>query len=390
MDHKISTKEVVTALFLVFAVMLWHSGGGYTLSDVGDSKVSEVRIKGAESPAPTSQQRYRPTPQRIPVETTTPAVETIAPQPEPELNPAASTFCGNHSDSTSVNASRVGILVTATYGPNETAELRWMLDPSYALKKAYARRHGYDLIWEMDSRLKYENRTGHWVKLTAAAKWLPHYQWLWVIDADTLITNMTRPLPLQCKYGLIVAMIGNTFNSGVMLLQRSEWAYNFLHAAFALPTSVYDCFEQGALNYLQRHFDYFGRLTDMSNTARMNQLPPYRWGRMRLRKRPWCVKGPRWRAGDLVMHFPLCIRKANDTFVELAEAALNQTQIDPWEMKLTAPNRSEYPLSVPGVSGTEALAALPAPTWTLPPWRKLDKPPRGVKLDPYRCQASWV
>ena len=35
------------------------------------------------------------------------------------------------------------------------------------------------------------------------------------------------------------------------------------------------------------------------------------------------------------MHFPLCIRKANDTFVELAEAALNQTQIDPWEMKLS-------------------------------------------------------
>ena len=146
MQVQIHGKVVIGILCVVVVVLLiWDSGDGYRLPPFRPNSSSVVNSSGGSS-------------------TNTETRPDKANQYERGWRPELFRCKQNKT------ASKVGILVATVYGEDGRRNQSWMLGPSYLLKKAYARRHGYDLIWETDENLKYGGRTSHWVKLTAAAK----------------------------------------------------------------------------------------------------------------------------------------------------------------------------------------------------------------------------
>ena len=138
---------------------------------------------------------------------------------------------------------RIGVL-TYFAGVSDRAEARTLLCEGQWNHLQYARRHGYDLLWDGPGDIPPDgNRTGHWNKLVSIDRWLPHYDWVLWVDADALFLNqeirledvireaeravVNRGLKAE-DIGLVISQQNNfpngfaMYNSGVMLLRGSR------------------------------------------------------------------------------------------------------------------------------------------------------------------------
>ena len=95
---------------------------------------------------------------------------------------------------------------------------------SIANKQAYADTHGYDVI--VDGDIIDETRPTSWSKLLAMRKYLPYYDFLLYVDADTLVTNYDIKLEDIVDYGYdqVLAADRNGLNCGVWLIRNTPWS----------------------------------------------------------------------------------------------------------------------------------------------------------------------
>ena len=127
---------------------------------------------------------------------------------------------------------------------------------SVANKQQYADRHGYDVI--VDGDVIDETRPTSWSKLLAMRKYLPYYDYLFYVDADTLVTNPELKLEDIVDYGYdqILAADRNGLNCGVWLIRNTPWSLWFLDEMWAQTqlvnpqTFVLFHYEQRAMHYL--------------------------------------------------------------------------------------------------------------------------------------------
>jgi glycosyltransferase involved in cell wall biosynthesis len=125
-----------------------------------------------------------------------------------------------------------------------------------ANKQQYADRHGYDVI--VDGDVIDETRPTSWSKLLAMRKYLPYYDYLFYVDADTLVTNPELKLEDIVDYGYdqILAADRNGLNCGVWLIRNTPWSLWFLDEMWAQTqlvnpqTFVLFHYEQRAMHYL--------------------------------------------------------------------------------------------------------------------------------------------
>lgn len=115
---------------------------------------------------------------------------------------------------------------------------------SFSNKHTYASKHGYDLIWDFEVSRRYAKV---WDKLNitrdairASLHGDKAYEWVWMLDFDTLITNMSIPLSdvidqaLATGSGhrndinLILTRDCEALNAGSMFLRVHPWTLDFI------------------------------------------------------------------------------------------------------------------------------------------------------------------
>jgi hypothetical protein len=216
---------------------------------------------------------------------------------------------------------RIGII--GYYKPGTKPDQKYFQElahQSQLSRRLYAARLGYDIIWE-DSAMAIQGKSAHWGKITAIAKWLPYYDWIWWLDIDTIIMNHTMPLdwiidryaPTDRVHLLIsrdVAFQGY-LNTGSMLIRSSRESMNFLRqVTVTVSSDEPNTFDQAPINELlfwQLDSPYliergFGVLVPPEH---LNAGPP-----------GWCCKTYEYQPGDFLVHFPnfKCERGFAETF----------------------------------------------------------------------------
>lgn len=131
-------------------------------------------------------------------------------------------------------------------------------------KRSYAEKHGYDFIdatYVLDRR-----RPPSWSKILAVRTHLPHYDWMFWNDADSLVTNPDISLE-----DILYSIVGNMeyekmpnfiltkdvtgVNAGMFFFYNSEWSKGFLdlwwnQTSFIRPFGQSKSGDNDALKYL--------------------------------------------------------------------------------------------------------------------------------------------
>ena len=115
--------------------------------------------------------------------------------------------------------------------------------PATNSKRCYALRHGYEFIVDTTAfstqLLENGEALAHgfnpwWHKVLLIEKYLPYYDWLFVLDADTVVTNYTINLndkflaPVRADVHLILTDHPTNLNDGALLIRRHEWSFAFV------------------------------------------------------------------------------------------------------------------------------------------------------------------
>ena len=127
---------------------------------------------------------------------------------------------------------------------------------SVANKKAYAERHGYNVI--VDQGIIDPTRPTSWSKLRAMRKYLPDYDFLFYSDADTIIVNFETRLEEVVDYNFdqVLAADRNGLNCGVWLIRNTPWSLWFLDEMWAQEQLVHPNTLRMMFKYEQRAFHY--------------------------------------------------------------------------------------------------------------------------------------
>ncbi|CAM6016362.1 unnamed protein product [Sphagnum balticum] len=131
-------------------------------------------------------------------------------------------------------------------------------------KRSYVARHGYEFVDASDVLDK--ERPPSWSKILAVRKSLPHYDWVFWNDADSVVTN-----PAISLEEIIHSVVGDTepnnmpdfiitkdvtgVNAGMFFFRNSEWSRNFLdlwwnQTAFVQPFGRSKSGDNDALKHL--------------------------------------------------------------------------------------------------------------------------------------------
>lgn len=104
-------------------------------------------------------------------------------------------------------------------------------------KKMYAKRHGYSMyvLEELTG-----NRHPAWYKFSSALQRLSDHDFVWIVDVDTIITNMDQTLEdiINPAFDMIVGVDPNGYsNTGSMIIQSTDWSKLFLMYLWSVDTS---------------------------------------------------------------------------------------------------------------------------------------------------------
>ncbi|RIA89240.1 Glycosyltransferase Family 34 protein [Glomus cerebriforme] len=116
-------------------------------------------------------------------------------------------------------------------------------------KRGYAQRNGYSFVGRSAefSQQRYKKRKTVWGKFDAVEKVLPHYDWIFWLDMDTVIMNYN--VTVEGLFEKFVGIVGGweqfekkhlivarpvhdvMINAGVFMMRNSEWSRDFLRVA---------------------------------------------------------------------------------------------------------------------------------------------------------------
>ncbi|KAI7846172.1 hypothetical protein COHA_000342 [Chlorella ohadii] len=123
---------------------------------------------------------------------------------------------------------RIGIIVAYSAAPGVENQDN-MYARSLRDKHEYAARHGYEVV-------VFGNVTMHGDKHILYLKWLGalihlrRFDWVWMVDLDTIIMNHTIPLEtfMDAQYNVVLSRDCGGINCGTMLVRNSTWSWMFL------------------------------------------------------------------------------------------------------------------------------------------------------------------
>ena len=183
-----------------------------------------------------------------------------------------------------------------------TKHYAWMYPMAYHNHKAYADKWGYDFIVGNES-FAMKGRDPFWTKLSMAQAILPHYDWIFYSDVDTLITNYDLRLESHVfddKYDVVQTKDVRGLNTGVFAMKNSAFSRQFLNDVFIVPEHYWKgVHEQNAWVALLEHRPgtYRGHVKVLPQKA-MNSYD----------KRMWPKDGPTsdYEDGDFMVHCAGC------------------------------------------------------------------------------------
>ena len=117
-------------------------------------------------------------------------------------------------------------------------EYRALLSRSALSFERYAQRWGWDLV--LSSEELSDGRPVPWAKIPFIRSLLDEYEWVLWLDADVVIVDLEADISLEIESEKDLYMVEHTWlgqytvNSGVMLVQSSDWSRAFLHQVWAL------------------------------------------------------------------------------------------------------------------------------------------------------------
>ena len=117
-------------------------------------------------------------------------------------------------------------------------------------KKAYAKKHGYDLY--LHHELLDFSRPPAWSKIPAIEQHLNDHEWIYWSDADSLIMNDTIKLEslIDNNYDLVITkeMAGwQSINTGSFLIRNCDWSRKLLRDIYNQPEFIHNVtWEQAA------------------------------------------------------------------------------------------------------------------------------------------------
>jgi hypothetical protein len=181
------------------------------------------------------------------------------------------------------------------------ADYRKSLERALASKREYCAKHGYEYLefheekWNRDRPIAW-SKVPIWIELAGSGK----YDFIWISDADVLITNMDKKLEdwvlPRLPEGKDLLMCWDscgTPNSGNMLLRCGPWAVDFFGRVWNQTQFLYHIWwEQMAMVHLLQ--------TVPSDAARVEVTEDAYIFNAFLKGLP----GKRlWQPGDFVVHF---------------------------------------------------------------------------------------
>lgn len=116
------------------------------------------------------------------------------------------------------------LMVGIGYETNEAAQA------SIQNKRMYAERHGYSM-YTLDHAPEGEKRHAAWYKYSSALQKLSEYDYVWIVDVDTIITNMDQRLEniINPAFDMIVGVDKNGYsNTGSVIFRSTDWSKLFL------------------------------------------------------------------------------------------------------------------------------------------------------------------
>jgi hypothetical protein len=153
-------------------------------------------------------------------------------------------------------------------------------------KRAYAARHGYDFMAESD-RLDPARPTA-WSKIALLRRQLPHCNWAFWTDADSLIMNGTLALEdlVATEADLILTHDHYGLNTGQFLVRNTAWSADFLAEVYAQIQFVdHPWWEQAALAQVLERQPHSAWHVAYIDQRRLNAYPS------------------NYRPGDFLIHF---------------------------------------------------------------------------------------
>lgn len=295
----------------------------------------------------------------VPVTSAAPIASATTPAPPADLFPTRTSFSSSASAASGPggdgnmnpagNFPKIAILTIAEY-PETKKNQRVSMQHTHALtahfikygypnKRRYCEKWGYDFILESAAALDPKGgRHPAYAKSRAVLKWLPRYDYILWMDADTLFMNYNLTIEahvleraaverratlekagkntsyvsqdgarvLPENYDFIIARDWNGINSGVFVVRNSEWSIGFFKRVEHIGPGTRECDGIPADWWDQRNIICLlergkHRAEDLSHTRQYNDQR-----RFNSYGAPTAMgnQGAMFREGDFIVHFP--------------------------------------------------------------------------------------
>ena len=172
------------------------------------------------------------------------------------------------------------IAMLTAYDANQRDLAAW----SSPNKRRYCRHHGYEFIERTDGFDP--SRPASWSKVLFVREHLPHFDWLFWTDADSLIMNSSMHLEKFIEDGCDLVLTHDDFgvgkyvvSMGQFLIRNCDWSMRFLDEVWEQKQFIHDrMWEQAAVQHLLETRDLSDRVCVVTQRRFNSYLHNYRKG----------------------------------------------------------------------------------------------------------------
>ena len=174
----------------------------------------------------------------------------------------------------------VRIATLTAYDANQRDLAAW----SSPNKRRYCRHHGYEFIERTDGFDP--SRPPSWSKVLFVKEQLPHFDWLFWTDADSLVMNNSMRLERFIEEGCDMVLTHDDFgvgryvvSMGQFLIRNCDWSMRFLDEVWEQKQFLRDrMWEQAAVQHLLTHRDPSDHVCVVTQRRFNSYLHNYRKG----------------------------------------------------------------------------------------------------------------